>query len=64
MKFCEVVCPTCFESFEVAAPEIGDTGLPIEYDYDCAICCRPMMIIFEDLYNDGEVSAIARGLGE
>ena len=62
MELCEVICPTCFESFEVTAPAIGETEFPVEYDYDCAVCCRPMMIVFE-IWND-EVSATARGLGE
>ncbi len=64
MELCEVVCPTCFESFKVATPEIGDTGLPVELDYDCEICCCPMVIAFEILFKSNEVTAIARGLGE
>lgn len=64
MELCEIVCPTCFESFEVAAPTVGDTAFPVEIDYDCAICCRPMVIVFEVLFEDSEVTAVARGLGE
>jgi len=63
MELCEVVCPSCFEPFEVTAPDIGDSIFPIEFDYDCEICCRPMMIVFDSL-NETEVSATARGLGE
>jgi len=64
MELCEVVCPSCFESFEVAAPIIGEAVFPIELDYDCNVCCRPMFIVFESLYGSDEVSATARGLGE
>jgi len=53
----EVQCPTCFEVFQVAAPSSDEC--PCEVDYDCEICCRPMVIVFED---DG--SAWARGLGD
>ncbi|MDB6069247.1 MAG: hypothetical protein JWL81_418 [Verrucomicrobiales bacterium] len=35
---------------------------PCEWDYDCEVCCRPMMISFEA--DDGEVFAMARGLSE
>ena len=53
----EIQCPTCFETFEVASP--SDDERPCEVDYDCEICCRPMVIVFEA---DG--TAWARGLGE
>lgn len=56
-----VICPTCFEVFEVPAPPAGET--PCEVDYDCEVCCRPMMITFE-ADDDGEVFGTARGLGE
>ena len=64
MELCEVVCPSCFQSFEVAAPNIGEVTFPVELDYDCAVCCRPMVIVFETLNDAAEVSATARGLGE
>ncbi len=51
-----VQCPTCFETFEVVMPPPEE--LPAEYDYDCEICCRPMLIVFD------ESGAFARGLGE
>lgn len=56
MEFAEVTCPTCFETFEVAMPHPDET--PAEVDYDCEICCRPMVIVFtgDDAY--------ARGLAE
>lgn len=56
MDLAEVTCPTCFEVFEVAMPHPDE--MPTEVDYDCEICCRPMIIVFteEDVY--------ARGLGD
>ena len=56
-----VTCPSCFEVFEVAVPPASET--PTEIDYDCEVCCRPMLIAF-DATDDGEVSADARGLDE
>lgn len=56
MDFAEVSCPTCFEFFEVAVPPPEEQ--PAEVDYDCEVCCRPMVIVF----NGGEV--YAKGLGE
>jgi len=58
--FSLVVCPTCFEEFEVTAPDISET--PCEWDYDCEVCCAPMRIIFTT--EAGEVVAEARGLGQ
>ena len=58
--FVTVTCPSCFESFEVQAPAPGE--LPAEWDYDCEICCRPMVISFTE--DDGEVVAEARGISE
>lgn len=57
METAVVQCPTCFETFEVVMPSPDE--LPTEYDYDCEICCRPMVIIFDE-----EGGAFARGLGE
>lgn len=51
-----VQCPTCFEWFEVVSPSFDE--LPTEFDYDCEVCCRPMVIFFD---RDG---ASARGLGD
>ena len=56
-RFVTVTCPSCFESFEIAAPPSEE--LPAELDYDCEICCRPMTILIED--DGGEVRAEARG---
>ena len=52
-----VTCPTCFEVFEVALPHPDE--MPTEVDYDCEVCCRPMVIAFN------EPSFVeARGLGD
>jgi len=59
-SFVSVVCPSCFESFEVQGPAPGE--LPAEWDYDCEVCCRPMVIAFSE--DDGEVVADARGISE
>ncbi|MEM9479277.1 MAG: CPXCG motif-containing cysteine-rich protein [Verrucomicrobiota bacterium] len=56
----DVVCPTCFETFSIPAPSVAE--VPCEVDYDCEVCCRPMLVaFFEDA---GEVVAEARGLGD
>ena len=55
-----VTCPNCFESFEVPCPPPEET--PCEVDYDCEVCCRPMIVAFEE--DEGEVTAWARGLGD
>jgi len=52
----EVQCPTCFEFFHVAHPPEHET--PCEVDYDCEVCCRPMVISFDQ---DG---AFARSLDD
>ena len=54
MSTAPVTCPTCFESFEIPIPP--DSEMPTEYDYDCEVCCRPMLIILnspEDIYAQG-----------
>ena len=56
MELAEVTCPTCFEVFEVAVPHPDE--MPTEVDYDCEICCRPMIIVFT------ENEVYAKGLGE
>lgn len=55
-----VVCPTCFEEFEVPAPHLSE--VPCSVDYDCEVCCRPMNIEFWE--EDDEVVAQAHGLSE
>jgi len=60
MNLVTVTCPSCFEEFEVAAPDL--TEVPADVDYDCEVCCRPMRIAFEE--EDGEVVGLAYGLGD
>jgi hypothetical protein len=55
-----VTCPSCFEEIEVAAPSLDET--PCEVDYDCEVCCRPMLIRFYEW--DGDIVGEAAGLGE
>ena len=57
METAPVTCPTCFETFEVAVPHPDE--LPTEFDYDCEVCCRPMVIAV-----DANGSAEARGVGD
>jgi hypothetical protein len=56
MELAEITCPTCFEVFEVAVPHPDE--MPAEVDYDCEVCCRPMVIVF----TEGDV--YARGLAD
>ena len=44
MEFAEIICPNCGEPFEVAMPSPDE--MPAEFDYDCEVCCRPMLIVF------------------
>ena len=59
-RFIEVTCPSCFRRFEVAAPPPEE--LPAEFDYDCEICCRPMVIFVDG--NGDEIRAEARGINK
>lgn len=43
MHTATVTCPSCFESFEIPIPP--ESEMPTEYDYDCEICCHPMLIL-------------------
>ena len=56
MEFAEITCPTCCESFEVAVPP--DDEMPCEVDYDCEVCCRPLLVVFT------KEGVWAKGLGE
>ena len=48
METVQVQCPSCCEYFEVAVPPADEQ--PCEVDYDCEICCHPMILRFsEDL---------------
>jgi len=55
-----VTCPSCFEEFDVPAP--GFDEVPCEVDYDCEVCCRPMLIRFTPW--DDTIAAEAVGLGD
>ena len=57
MELVSVTCPSCFEVFEVAVPGPGER--PAELDYDCEICCRPMVIAVDE-----SGAAEARGLDD
>ena len=46
MEFTQVTCPTCFEVFDGAMPH--PDVLPAEVDYDCDVCCRPIVIVFTE----------------
>lgn len=56
----EVTCPSCFEVFSVAAPAEAES--PCSVDYDCEVCCRPMIISF--WFEDGEAVGDARSLDD
>ena len=66
MEGLPVTCPSCFELFEVAAPPVAE--VPCEIDYDCEVCCRPMLIAFHSEFcgedDPPEIVAEARGLGD
>jgi hypothetical protein len=59
-RFVNVTCPSCFQRFAVAAPPPEE--LPAELDYDCEICCRPMMIFVDG--DEEEIRAEACGINE
>jgi len=61
MNTTPVICPSCFEEFEVPAPFVSE--VPCDVDYDCEVCCRPMRIYFEE-GDDGEVIGTAYGLND
>ncbi len=61
MDWPSVTCPSCFEVFQVPPPSAGE--LPSSVDYDCEICCRPMVLDFSlDLM--GGIEVHARSLDE
>ena len=39
-----ITCPHCFEVFEIPGPAINE--VPVTWDYDCEVCCKPMKIRF------------------
>lgn len=46
MELVEIQCPSCFEFFEIAVAELV-SGDVVELDYDCEICCRPMLVVVD-----------------
>ena len=56
----EIFCPHCGETFALPAPAPNE--IPCEVDYDCEVCCAPMLVKFE--LEDDEVVAYARGLDD
>ena len=59
LELSTVTCPSCFEPFEVAVPPPGE--LPAELEYDCEICCRPMVIAISGEGLDLRVEAMGIG---
>ncbi len=56
-----IICPTCGESFAVVPPPPSET--PCQVDYDCEICCRPLIIHFH-LDNDDLVTADSQAVDQ
>lgn len=56
--YCQVTCPTCFENFSVPGP--APSEVPAQWDYDCEVCCRPMVIHF---YLDG-IEIVAEAMAD
>ncbi|MBJ06167.1 MAG: restriction endonuclease [Verrucomicrobiaceae bacterium] len=48
----EVQCPSCFEFFAVPVPPPAEC--PTDLDYDCEVCCRPMVLSVDQ---EGQVQA-------
>ena len=55
-----VICPTCFEEFTVPLPSPDE--VPAEVDYDCEVCCSPMLISCH--VSEGLVAGFAQGIGD
>ena len=53
----EVQCPSCWEFFLVGSPPPEER--PCEVDYDCEVCCRPLLILYPS-----EGGALARSLDD
>ena len=52
----EVACPSCGEVFGIPVPPPGER--PAELDYDCEVCCRPMLLVVDA---EGGVEAVGIG---
>lgn len=59
-RYVKVTCPSCFQRFEVPVPPADE--LPAELDYDCEVCCRPLVISIG--IEDGGIQAEARGIND
>ena len=59
METSPVTCPSCFELFDFPLPRREET--PSELDYDCEICCRPLIV--KCWYDDGFDSVCAEAFG-
>jgi len=59
-RFATVICPSCSQQFQIAVPPLDE--LPAELDYDCEVCCRPMVIRID--HYRGKVQAEAQGMDE
>lgn len=58
MELIKILCPTCFEVFEIVCPPFSE--IPAELDYDCEVCCSPLII---DLHRNGdEITVQSRAL--
>ncbi len=55
-------CPSCYEAIDIPVPP--PTEVPCEVDYDCHVCCNPMLVQFSPGGALGEVVAEAHGIGE
>lgn len=55
-----ITCPSCLQVFDVAAPPPDE--VPCEVDYDCEICCHPLMIHFQEA--GGRILGEGHGLAE
>lgn len=59
-EFATITCPACMQRIDIPAPHWSE--LPAELDYDCEVCCRPMLVRFSE--EMGAIVAEARGQGE
>ena len=60
MSGVNVICPSCFEEFEVPAPHPGE--VPCALVYECEACCRHMRLAFDE--QDGPEVYNAYWLGD
>jgi len=58
--FITITCPSCFARFEIAAPSPEER--PAEFDYDCEVCCRPMVVFVTG--GDDDLQADTRGIND